>query len=70
MDQETNTITIARNLIKRYGYQAEAMAEERAAILSQQDPGLAHLWRQIPTVISELRRSNAAHERQATKRDN
>jgi hypothetical protein len=57
--QEENSVTIALALIKRYGHQAEAIAEERAAILAQQDPGLRHVWEQLPAVIAELRRSNS-----------
>jgi len=67
MDQK-NGITIARDLIKRYGDQAQAVAEERAAVMAQQEPGLSHVWGTVPTMVSELRRSGAGHEHRSTKR--
>ncbi|MCB8882169.1 hypothetical protein ACELLULO517_18125 [Acidisoma cellulosilytica] len=61
MAQE-NSVEIALALIKRYGHQAAAIAEERAAIMTQQDPGLRHVWEQMPSVIADLRRSNAVQK--------
>jgi hypothetical protein len=65
--EQRNSIEIARALIKRYGHQAQAIAEERAATMSEEDPGLRHIWDEVPVVIAELRRANAAKDRQATK---
>jgi hypothetical protein len=63
-----NGITIARDLIKRYGDQAQAVAEERAALMAQQEPGLSHVWGTVPTMVSELRRTSAGHDHRSTKR--
>jgi hypothetical protein len=60
-----SSIGIARALIKRYGHQAQAIAEESADIMAQQDPGMRHVWEQVPLAVCELRRTN--QERQRSK---
>jgi hypothetical protein len=67
MDQK-NGITIARDLIKRYGDQAQAVAEERAALMAQQEPGLSHVWGTVPAMVSELRRTSAGRDQRSSKR--
>ena len=62
-----SSIGIARALIKRYGHQAQAIAEESADIMALQDPGMRHVWEQVPLAVCELRRTNAAQERQRSK---
>ncbi|MBW4025089.1 MAG: hypothetical protein HIU92_18505 [Proteobacteria bacterium] len=62
-----NSIGIARALIKRYGLEAQAIAEERASIMAQDDPGIRHVWEQVPSVVCELRRSGNAQARREGK---
>lgn len=62
-----NSIGIARALIKRYGLQAQAIAEEQASIMAQQEPGDRHVWEQVPAVVGELRRSDAAQQLRDSK---
>jgi hypothetical protein len=65
--EQENSVNIALAMIKRYGHQAEAVAEEKAAIMAQEDPGSSHVWAQIPSVIAELRRSQSAPKTQPNK---
>ena len=60
------SIGIARALINRYGLQAQAIAEERADLMAQEDPG-ARFWEQVPAVVCEFRRSHAAKEHLRSK---
>jgi hypothetical protein len=57
------SIGIARALINRYGLQAQAIAEERANLMAQEDPGTRYFWEQVPAVVCEFRRTGAAKER-------
>ena len=56
-----NSIEIARSLIQRYGVQALAVAEERVATLSEEDPQVRHIWEQVPAAVAELRRTQRIH---------
>ncbi|HEX3982132.1 MAG TPA: hypothetical protein VHX12_00415 [Acidisoma sp.] len=59
MDMD-NSIGMARALLKRYGLQAQAIAEERAEIMAQQEPGSRHVWEGASSAVSEFRRSGSA----------
>jgi hypothetical protein len=59
-----SSIGIARALINRYGLHAQAIAEERAAIMAHEDPGTRYFWEQVPSAVCELRRSASALDRQ------
>jgi hypothetical protein len=48
--ERRNGIEIAQALIHRYGSQAQAIAEERAATMSEEDPGIRHIWDQVPVL--------------------
>jgi hypothetical protein len=65
--ERRNGIEIAQALIHRYGSQAQAIAEERAATMSEEDPGVRHIWDQVPVLVAELRRTSAAKDRRAIK---
>jgi len=54
------SIGIARALINRYGLQAQAIAEERADLIALEDPGARNFWEQVPSLVSEFRRSATA----------
>ena len=61
------SIGIARALINRYGLQAQAVADERADLMAQEDPGASYFWEQVPAVVCEFRRSHAAKEHSRRK---
>ena len=65
--ESKRSIGIARALINRYGLQAQAIAEERADLMAQEDPGARYFWEQVPAVVCEFRRSHAAKERSRSK---
>jgi hypothetical protein len=65
--ERRNSIELAQALIRRYGHQAQAIAEERVATMSEEDPGLRHIWDQVPVLVAELRRASAAKYRRAIK---
>lgn len=58
-----SSLTVARQMIERFGLQAQAMAAERARIAQQDDPRMQHHWEQVQAVICDLRRSASAKER-------
>lgn len=58
-----SSLTIARQMIDRFGLQAQAMAAERATLAQHDDPRMRDHWEQVHAVICELRRSAAVHER-------
>jgi hypothetical protein len=58
-----SSITIARQMISRFGLQAQAVAAERATLAQQDDPRMHNHWEQVHAVICDLRRSASAKER-------
>jgi hypothetical protein len=62
-----NSTDIARAIIKRYGLQAQAMADEQAEIMSRQDPGSRHVWDGVSSAVTELRRTSQVQNRVSSK---
>lgn len=57
-----SSVSAARQMINRYGLQAEAMAAERARLTREQDSRSPNEWDHVQIAICELRRSAAAQE--------
>lgn len=62
-----SSVTVARQMIDRFGLQAQAVAAERAALAQADDPRMQNHWEQVHTAICELRRSAAAQARRAAQ---
>ena len=60
-----SSVSAARQMIERYGLQAEAMAAERARSAREQEGSAPNHWDQVQMAICELRRSATA---QGTRR--
>lgn len=60
-----NSVVVARQMIARFGLQAQAIAAERAALAQHDDPRMQNHWEQVHTAICELRRSASVKERAA-----
>ena len=56
------SVSAARQMINRYGLQAEAIAAERARLTWEQGSRSPNEWDQVEIAICELRRSAAAQE--------
>lgn len=63
-----NSIGMARALLKRYGLQAQAIADERAELMARADPGSRHVWEGASAAVSDFRRSGAAQARGVGKK--
>jgi hypothetical protein len=63
-----NSIGVARAIIKRYGLQAQAMAEEQADIMSRQDPGSRYVWDGVSSAVTEFRRTSLVENRAITRK--
>ncbi|HTI01496.1 MAG TPA: hypothetical protein VL752_11170 [Acidisoma sp.] len=61
-----SSIITARQMIERFGLQAQAVAAERATLAQHDDPRMQNHWEQVHAVICDLRRSAAAKERRQT----
>jgi len=58
-----NSVTVARQMIERFGLQAQAVAAERATLAQHDDPRMQNHWEQVHAAICDLRRSAAVKER-------
>lgn len=58
-----SSILVARQMISRFGLQAQAIAAERATLAQPDDPRMHNHWEQVHSVICDLRRSATARER-------
>lgn len=64
MSKET-VVTAARDMIRRHGLRAQAVAMERIAELrGQHDAAAVHYWEQTCAAIQELRRTAPSSELQ------